>query len=391
MQRTTGLRDFTLMAAFGIGAIITYPQRSEAAPYIQTNLVSDLAGLADVTDPALVNPWGVSESATSPFWISDQGTNESTLVTVNSAGVSIPNLTVTTPQTASGPQGPTGQVSNSTTGFDVGTTGKPAAFIFANLNGTISAWNPSLGAAGTVPAVTEVTTPGASYTGLAIDSTTGHLFAATATGINVFNSSFQAVALPAGAFTDPSATAAGLVPFNVQEINGQIYVTYAPSGHGAQTTAAAGMGAVAVFSTNGTFIKQLITGSDLASPWGITLAPTNFGKFGGDLLVGNFSFDGSEINAFNPTTGALEGTIPIDVGAGDMAGGLWDLTFGNGGSGGSTDVLYFTDGINGETAGLFGAISVPEPSGLLLLLAPALAFVAARRRRFMAGTDEAPI
>jgi uncharacterized protein (TIGR03118 family) len=328
----------------------------------------------------LVNPWGVSESATSPFWISDQGTNESTLVTVNSAGVSVPTLTVTTPQTASGPQGPTGQVSNSTTGFDVGTTGRPAAFIFANLNGTISAWNPSVGAAGTVPAVTEVTTPGASYTGLAIDSATGRLFAATATGINVFNNAFQAVSLSAGAFSNPSATAAGLVPFNVQEINGKIYVTYAPAGHANQTTATAGMGAVAVFTTSGTLIQQLVAGSALASPWGVALAPTSFGAFGGDLLVGNFSASDSEINAFDATTGALDGSIPIDLGAGDTPGGLWDLTFGNGGNGGAADTLFFTDGINGETAGLFGSITVPEPSSLLLLMAPALGLVATRRR-----------
>jgi uncharacterized protein (TIGR03118 family) len=384
MRVVNGLRDYKLMTAIGIGAFVTYTSQAHAAAFVQTNLVSNIAGLADVTDPALVNPWGVSESATSPFWISDQGTNESTLITVNSTGVSIPALTVTTPQTTAGPQGPTGQVSNSTAGFDVGTTGKPAAFIFANLNGTISAWNPSVGAAGTVPAVSEVTTPGASYTGLAIDSTTGHLFAATATGINVFNSSFQAVSLPTGAFTDPSATAAGLVPFNVQEINGNIYVTYAPAGHANQTGAIAGMGAVAVFTTSGTFIQQLITGSALASPWGVTLAPVSFGAFGGDLLVGNFSFNDSEINAFNATTGAFEGSIPIDVGAGNTPGGLWDLTFGNGGNGGAADTLFFSDGINGETAGLFGSITataVPEPSSLLLLMAPALGLVAIRRRR----------
>jgi uncharacterized protein (TIGR03118 family) len=384
MRVVNGPRDFKLMTVIGIGAFLTYTSQAHAGAFLQTNLVSDIAGLADVTDPALANPWGVSESATSPFWISDQGTNESTLVTVNSAGVSIPNLTVTIPQTASGPQGPTGQVSNPTAGFDVGTTGKPAAFIFANLNGTISAWNPSLGAAGTVPAVTEVATPGASYTGLAIDSTTGHLFAATATGINVFNSSFQAVSLPAGAFIDPSATAAGLVPFNVQAINGNIYVTYAPAGHANQTAATAGMGAVGVFTTSGTLIQQLITGGALASPWGITLAPASFGAFGGDLLVGNFSASDSEINAFNATTGAFEGSIPIDVGAGDTPGGLWDLTFGNGGNGGAADTLFFSDGINGETAGLFGSISaIPEPSSLLLLAAPVLGLVATRRRRFL--------
>jgi uncharacterized protein (TIGR03118 family) len=278
-------------------------------------------------------------------------------------------------------------VSNLTTGFDVGTTGKPAAFIFANLNGTISAWNPSLGAVGTVPAVAEVTTPGASYTGLAIDTTTGHLFAAIATGINVYDSSFQPVSLPAGAFIDPSAIAAGLVPFNLQEINGIIYVTYAPAGHANQTTANACMGAVAVFTTSGTFIQQLITGGALASPWGITFAPANFGAFGGDLLVGNFSASDSEINAFNATTGAFKGSIPIDAGTGDTPGGLWDLTFGNDGNGGAMNTLYFTDGINDETAGLFGSITVPEPSSLLLLGAPGaplLGLIATRRRRFLA-------
>jgi uncharacterized protein (TIGR03118 family) len=387
MQRTTGLRDFTLMAAFGIGAVITCSQQSEAAPYIQTNLVSDLAGLAQTTDPALKNPWGVSESGSSPFWISDQGTGESTLYTVHGTTfISEPSLSVTT-------SGPTGQVNNSTTGFVVNGTGQPASFIFANLNGTITAWNGSLGTGPGTPAAVEVTTAGASYTGLAIDKSTQQIYAANdkAGTIDVFNSAFQPVHLSAGAFVDPNLPA-GLVPFNVQEINGQIYVTYASSsGHTAQTTAAAGAGVVAVFSTNGSFVKQLISGSNLASPWGVTLAPTNFGKFGGDLLVGNFSFDDSGINAFNPTTGALEGTIPIDVGVGNTAGGLWDLTFGNGGSGGSTDVLYFTDGINGEQNGLFGAISaVPEPSSLLLL-APAVAFVAARRRRFMTRTDATPI
>ena len=165
MRAVKGLRDFKLMTAIGIGAFVTYTSQAHADAFVQTNLVSDIAGLAEVTDPALVNPWGVSESATSPFWISDQGTIERTLVTVNSAGVSIP----TSPSLPRKPHPATSShrsVNNSTTGFDVGTTGKPAAFIFANLNGTISAWNPSLGAAGTVPAVTEVTTVGANYTGL---------------------------------------------------------------------------------------------------------------------------------------------------------------------------------------------------------------------------------
>src|ERR1700733_14027549 len=111
MRVVTGLREFTLITTFGVGAFITYTSQAHADPFVQTNLVSNIAGLAEVTDPSLVNPWGVSESATSPFWISDQGANVSTLVTVNSAGVSVPTPAVTTPQPGSGPQGPTGQVS----------------------------------------------------------------------------------------------------------------------------------------------------------------------------------------------------------------------------------------------------------------------------------------
>jgi uncharacterized protein (TIGR03118 family) len=375
MRVAFGLRDLTLMAAAGFGALAGSGGAVEAASFVQTNLVSDVAGLAQLTDTALKNPWGVSESATSPFWISDQGTAQSTLYTVHGTTlVSESTLSVTT-------SGPTGQVNNTTAGFVVSGTSKPASFIFANLNGTITAWNSTLGTApGTASAIVATTT-GASFTGLAIDNASQQIYAANGkqNTINVFNSSFQPVTLGSNAFVDPNLPG-GLVPFNVQEINGQIYVTYAPASHSAQTTATAGTGAVAVFSTNGTFVTQLIAGSNLASPWGITLAPTSFGIYGGDLLVGNFSFDDSEINAFDATTGALEGTIPIAAGAGNTPGGLWDLTFGNGGSGGDPGTLYFTDGINGETDGLFGAIAaVPEPASLLLF-APALAFVAARRR-----------
>ena len=142
------------------------------------------------------------------------------------------------------------------------------------------------------------------------------------------------------------------------------------------------MGAVAVFDTNGNLINQLITGGRLASPWGIALAPSSFGQFGGDLLVGNFSFAHSEINAFDPITGAWIGTIPIDTGA-NTPGGLWALIFGNGGNGGNPNTLYFTDGVNGESNGLFGSITaVPEPStwAMMILGFAGVGFMAYRRR-----------
>jgi uncharacterized protein (TIGR03118 family) len=351
------------------------------ADYVQTNLVSDIPGFASITDPLLKNPWGMSFLPTSPIWISNQGTNTSTLYTVSGGTVSKvavpPNGFVAIPTTAAGPQGPTGQVSNANGGaFPVanGGNGLSARFIFANLNGTISAWN------GGPTSIVQATTPGAVYTGLALAD--ARLYAANGAGnrIDVFNSSFAPVSLP-GAFVNPNL-ASGLVPFNVQTLNGSVYVTYAPAGRSAQIVAPEGSGAVAEFDTNGNFIRQVIAGSHLAAPWGLALAPAGFGEFGGDLLVGNFSFAASEINAFNPLTGAFIGAIPIDEGA-NSAGGLWALAFGNGVSG-DPNTLFFNDGINGEQNGLFASIrAVPEPStwAMMILGFCGLGFMAYRRKQ----------
>jgi uncharacterized protein (TIGR03118 family) len=354
------------------------------ASYVQTNLVSDIPGFATITDTMLKNPWGMSFSPTSPFWISNQGTNTSTLYTV--AGGTPSKVTavnaqgfVGIPTTAAGPQGPTGQVNNTNTAsFPInGAPNTSARFIFANLNGTISAW------AGGLTSSIQATTLGAVYTGLAINSAGTRLYAANdagAGGIHVFDSSFGPVTI-AGAFTDPNLPA-GLVPFNVSNIGGKIYVTYAPAGLAAQRGATPGMGAVDVFDEDGALLQRLITGSQLASPWGLALAPKGFGEFGGDLLVGNFSFNASEINAFDPNTGAFIGTIPIDPGANHTPGGLWALAFGNGVTGDS-NTLFFNDGINGENNGLFGSISaIPEPStwAMLILGFAGVGFMAYRRK-----------
>jgi uncharacterized protein (TIGR03118 family) len=348
---------FSLMTtAIVVGTLYAGTWRAEA-DYVQTNLVSDIPGLATILDTSLVNPWGISHSATSPFWVSNQGTNTATLYAVtDTLNVTKNALTVAIPTTASGPQGPTGQVNNTGMSFQIGAAPAPAAFIFANLNGTISAWNNSAG----TTAVIQATTPGAVYTGLAINQAPEpRLYAARAGGIDVFNGSFQPVILP-GAFATPAA-AAGLVPFNVQTIGGNVAVTYAPAGLVNQRNATPGMGAVAIFDASGNFLRMAAVGGPLAAPWGITLASLNFGQFSGDLLVGNFSFLASEINVFDPTTGMFLGTIPIDVG-GHGPGGLWALNFGTGGNNGSHNTLFFTDGIDGETHGLFGAISsVPGP------------------------------
>jgi uncharacterized protein (TIGR03118 family) len=354
------MKQLHLMCALGILALTQAPALF-AGSFVQTNLVSDIPGLAEITDPNLKNPWGVSSSSTSPFWVSNQGTSIADLFTVHGLTVTQNALEVSIPMSSTGPQGPTGQVNNSTSSFLV--NGSPAAFIFANLNGTISAWN------GGTTAQIEMTTPGAVYTGLAINAgSTPLLYAANnaQNSIDVFDSSFHPVVLGPDAFSNPFP---GLVPFNVQNIGGKIYVTYALPGRPAEIAATEGQGGVAVFDTNGNLLQTLINGSKLASPWGITVAPSNFDGFANDLLVGNFSFAAGEINAFDPTTGAFLGQVISNT----SFEGLWDLSFGNGGNGGDPSTLYFTTGLNGESDGLMAALTpAPEPSSFVLVVVGAL-------------------
>jgi uncharacterized protein (TIGR03118 family) len=368
-MRTLCSRPFAV-ASLAIGALTLSAlqtqgaEQTQGADLTQTNLVSNIPALkAKITDPQLVNPWGVSHSPTSPFWTSNQGKNTATLyavtgeTTVTKVNINAPAGFVLIPTTASGPQGPTGQVNNTnTSSFPVPRPGGTSAhFIFANLNGQISAWDTGPTA---FCAINCNQNSGTVYTGLAINRAQTRLYAASTSGlgrIDVFDSNFHAVSLLPNAFRDPSLPT-GLVPFNVQNIGGDIYVTYAPAGLQNMRQATLGQGVVAIFDEDGNFIRELVSGSRLAAPWGITIAPPGFRRFSNDVLVGNFSFLHSEINAFIPSNGKLHGTIPIDTG-GQGAGGLWTILFGVGGNNGSPDVLYFSDGINGEADGLFGAIA----------------------------------
>ena len=350
--------------------------------YSQTNLVSDIPGMALTTDPNLVNPWGLSDSATSPWWISDNGTGLSTLY--SGIGAIVP-LVVTVPPPAGSPPGttsaPDGQIFNNTTDFKVG--GVSSNFIFATEDGTISARTTGT----TVTLEVDNSASGAVYKGLALgnNGTANFLYAANfnSGNIDVFNTNFAPATL-SGNFTDPSLPA-GYAPFNVENIGGILYVTYAlqdPAKH--DDVAGPGNGYVDEFDTNGNFIKRLISNGPLNSPWGLALAPANFGDFSSDLLVGNFG-DGM-INVFNPTTGALLGDLTDSHGNPIVDEGLWGLAFGNGSGSGATNTLYFTAGIptpgstDLEDHGLFGDIvATPEP-GTVLLTALALGGLLTLRR-----------
>ena len=297
-------------------------------------------------------------------------------------------LEVSIPTTGGPPQGPTGQVFNSAGATSFLVNGAASNFIFANLNGTISAWNNTAG----TTAVIKVPSSGAVYTGLAIAGTgaAARLYAANNAGtgsVDVFDNTFTKLNVP-GAFVDNDPRLAGLVPFNVQTIGSSVYVTYSLPGRPAEIAATSGQGAVAVFDTAGTLIKTLIAGpgDNLASPWGIALAPSNFGQFSNDLLIGNFSFALSEINAFDPITGAFVGTLTNIAGQNVLqspfaTNGLWALEFGNGVTA-PTNALLFAMGINGEVNGLVGVITaVPEPESVALVGIGLLAMLAGARRR----------
>jgi len=362
--------------------------------YVQTNLVSDGFVPATHTDPNLINPWGMSANpAGGPIWVSDQGTNRSTLYTGN--GTPFPTaspLVVDIPHSATPPAGPTGQAFNSFSDFTLSSGGKSgqAAFFFANLDGSISGWN---GSGDVTKAVTVVPKPAAGpavYTGIAIGTGSGgehRLFAANdaAGKIDVFDTSYNKVTT-SGSFTDP-AVPAGLSPFNVTNLGGKLYVTYAVPGPSADEVDL-GSGAVSVFDTDGHLVQSVAQGGQLASPWGVALAPANFGEFSNKLLVGNFNDEHGVINAFDPTTGAFLGTVKDKNGNVIANSDLWALMFGNNTNGASANTLFFTAGIGDEKHGLFGSITassataVPLPAAVYSApIAGLIAWGAMRRMR----------
>jgi uncharacterized protein (TIGR03118 family) len=318
-----------------------------ANSYTQSDLISDGSVKAQQTDTQLINPWGVAIGQQTPFWINtagtglsevyDAGANEQFVVTIPAAG-------------GSGKTGsPTGIVFNSSTTDFALPQGSAAFFIFDALDGTISAWNPSVTNAAVVA---DNSASGAVYTGLAIvnNGTGNFLLAANLSKnkIDVFDSKFASARL-SGNFTDPSIPS-GFAPFNVHAINNQVFVMYAQQ----NLTTGSGAGYVSVFDNNGKFVARAISGGNLNAPWGLALAPASFGAFGGDLLVGNFG-DGT-INAYDPTSFALKGQLQDSTGKPIQNGNLWEILFGSNGTG-DPNTLYFSAGANNEKGGLFSAIA----------------------------------
>lgn len=333
------------------------PAELFAASFTQTNLVSDLPGVANNLDTNLVNSWGLTAGPTTPFWISDNGTGMSTVY--NGAGQPFPTaspIIVSIP----GPGGigsgaPTGVVFNS----DVSSFGG-AHFIFSTEDGTIAGWSSGNSA------VIDVDNSASSsvYKGLATANSQIYATNFHNGSIDVFDSSFAPVSMPGG-FVDPNLPS-GYAPFNIANINGLLYVTYAlQDATKEDDVAGMGHGFIDVYDTSGVLQKRLVSDGDLNSPWGLALAPASFDGFGGDLLVGNFG-DGT-IHAYDAMNGTLLGPLTDSSGSPIVNQGLWGLAFGNGSFEQGTDTLYFTAGIPGpdsvESHGLFGSlqVAVPEP------------------------------
>ena len=341
-------------AAFFFFALVAATLAS-AQKYSQTNLVSDVPGRAATLDPNLVNSWGIAFGPTNPAWVADNGTGVSTLYTGTGAIVPLV-VTIPPPSGATGPSAPTGIVFNGNGGFTVSANGSSGSslFIFDTEDGTISGWSPTVDLH---HAILMVDNSGMSavYKGLAIGTTQDGSFIYAnnfhSGWVEMYDSNFQFVKN----FTDMDLPA-GYAPFGIRNIEGKLYVTFALQNAAKHDDVAGpGHGFLDVFDLNGNKIKRLISHGELNSPWGLALAPADFGKFSGDLLVGNFG--NGHINAYNIENGAARGHMLRPNGGTLEIDGLWGLAFGNGAAAGPTNTLLFTAGPDDESHGLFGKIT----------------------------------
>jgi uncharacterized protein (TIGR03118 family) len=359
-------RRSRLRSALALGVVAALLALAPATPaaashprnaYHQTNLVSDLPGLAQLTDPDLVNPWGLAAGPTTPAWVADNGTDKATIYPgfVNGSPIQKAGLVVNIPGGA-----PTGEVFNPTPGFVVhdGAASGAALFLFDSEAGLVTGWSPGVPPPPpSTQAQVGARVRNAIYKGLAIASTSAGTFLYGADfhhgRIDVFDQDFDRVHL-SGRFRD-SQLPRGFAPFNIQELGGRLYVAYAKQDAAREDEVAGpGLGFVDVYSTSGHLLRRLVRRGQLNAPWGLVRAPASgFGRFSGALLVGNFG-DG-RINAYDPSSGEFLGRLRHEDGSPIEIEGLWALRFGNGVTGTPTTLL-FTAGIDDETHGLFGAI-----------------------------------
>jgi len=365
MVMATRMRFATMIPAGLLGFAVALTAQP-TQHYKQTNLVSDMPGVAATTDPNLVNAWGMSRGSTTPWWVSDNGTGVATLYTGTGSPVS---LVVTIPAGTSGQTGtPSGQVFNGTTDFEVA-PGFPAKFIFVTEDGTVSAWNPGVKA---TQAVIKLNTKGASgFKGIAMATVgnpqgvhSNYLYIADfhRGRVLVLNSKWQRATFGDNddddSFVDERLPA-GFAPFNVQNIGGRIYVAFAMQDSAKHDDVpGAGLGYVDVFSTQGRLLQRLQHTDWMNAPWGITQAPTDFGANSHDILVGQFG--SGNILAFDPVTGNFMGPLYGTDNKPIMIDGLWGLSFGNDGNAGLATALYFTAGPDDESHGLFGTLTAVE-------------------------------
>lgn len=364
-------KAFALLA--GLFSLVALAAPARAGLFTVTNLVTNdqSAHRAQITDSNLVNAWGISHSSGSPFWVSDNGTGVSTLYKVDpltNATVKL-GLTVTIP----GDGSVTGQVFSNIAGAFNGDI-----FLFVNEDGTISGWR---GALGTIAEVLAVGSPSNVYKGTTEVTVGSHSYLLAANfntaAIDVLKGDGGAPDLT-GKFTDPNLPA-GYAPFNVQNLNGTVYVSYAVQ-DGKDDLPGAGHGIVNAFDLQGNLLGRVATQGTLNSPWGLAIAPSSFGQFAGDLLVGNFG-DG-RINAFDLSTDSFAGQLAGPGGNPLQIDGLWGLIPGNDGSAGSSQRIYFSAGPDGESNGLFGVITpTPAPSTFIIASLQLGLFALARVRQ----------
>jgi uncharacterized protein (TIGR03118 family) len=334
---------------------------AQSTAYLARDLVSDQPGVAPVLDPHLVNGWGIARSPTGgAFWVSSEGAALSALYLGDVAGSP---LTKASLEVAVPGEHPTGQVFNGTLDFVVssGAHSGPAVFIFASTTGVVTGWSPAVSL--NTAQVAFQAADAAIYTGIALANNGSGNFLYLAdfhnAEIDVLDGGFHLVHL-AGPFLDPDLPA-DYAPFNVAAIGGKLYVAYARQDADAQEEITGRhLGFVDVFDLNGNFERRLVSRGRLNAPWAMVLAPLDFGDFSGDLLVGNFG-DG-RINAYDPTTGAFQGTLSESPGHPIEIDGLWGLVFGNGLTAGDAATLYYAAGPEDETHGLFGKITA-NPAG----------------------------